>query len=408
MSLAYALPFFCDVMLYFGAVGCFGLLYYCRDALAWTPVMLLAACWLSGKLTGRGKPWLRWLPMAVAAPCLIVAGNMTGCFACLPMLVYLPLYVNNNWRAPDYDYAADRFRHSLIALALVVLLALLFQAAHWKDGLPWLFMYFTLNIALLRLLRHDDGVARSLRFRVINLGGVALVCAAGFGLSQPGIVAVIGAGWRWFLENVVLNALALIAYLIQWVLYLGARLLMWMGISGVESDAMPDINPVAGLGSELPRTAREIRALPPVVLFLLKAAGVALLATLTFLILRALSRRVARAEFSNSSEERETLDAAPGRPLQSRLRRGTENGVRQWYRRSLLMLRARGGRVSPTMNTLQILEQNAATADPEALRALREVYLPVRYGGREGGREDVRRAREAYEKLRSTLAHTQR
>ncbi len=400
MSLAYALPFFCDAMLYFGALGCLGLLYHCRDVLAWTPVMLLAACWLSGQLTGRGKPWLRWLPMAVAAPCLIVAGNTAGQLACLPMLVYLPLYVYNNRRAPDYDYAADRFRHSLIALALVVLMALLFRSEHWQDGLPWLFVYFTLNIALLRLLRHDDGVARSLRFRVINLGGVALVCAVGFALSQPGIVAVVKAGWRWFLENVVLNALALIAYLIQWVLYLGARLLMWLGMSGIESDAMPDINPVAGLGSGLPRTAREIRALPPVVLFLLKATGVALLAALAFLILRALSRRVARAEFAGASEEREALDAAEPRPRHSRLRRGAENGVRQWYRRSLLLLRGRGGRVSPTMNTLQILEQNTAAADPDALRALREVYLPVRYGGREATREDVRRAREAYERLK--------
>lgn len=400
MSLAYALPFFCDVMLYFGALGCFGLLHYCPDALAWVPVMLLAACWLSGRLTGRGKLWLRWLPMAVAAPCLIVAGNLAGRVACVPMLVYLPLYVYNNRRAPDYDYAADRFRHSLIALALVVLLALLFRAAHWKDGLPWLFMYFTLNIALLRLLRHDDGVARSLRFRVINLGGVALVCAAGFGLSQPGIVAILGAAWRWFLDNVVLNALALIAYLIQWVLYLGARLLMWMGMSGIESDAMPEINPVAGLGSELPRTAREIRALPPVVLFLLKALGVALLAALMFVILRALSRRVARVESRSGSEEREALDAAEPRPRLSRLRGGSEDGVRHWYRRSLLLLRARGGRVSPTMNTLQILEQNAATADPVALRALREVYLPVRYGGRAAAREDVQRAKEAYEKLK--------
>ena len=400
MSLAYALPFFCDVMLYFGALGCFGLLHFCRDALAWTPVMLLAACWLSGKLTGRGKPWLRWLPMAVAVPCFIVAGNLAGRVACLPMLVYLPLYVYNNRRAPDYDYAADRFRHSLIALGLVVLLSLLFRAAHWKDGLPWLFMYFTLNIALLRLLRHDDGVARSLRFRAINLGGVALVCAAGFGLSQPGIVAVVRAAWQWFLENVVLNALALIAYLIQWALYLGGRLLMWLGMSNIDGDAMPVIAPMDGPGSQLPRTAREIRALPPVVLFLLKAAGVAALAALVFVILRALSRRVARAGHTGGSEEREALDAAPDRPRLSRLRRAPEDGVRQWYRRSLLLLRTRGGRVTPTMNTLQILEQNAPGSDPDALRALREVYLPVRYGGRAAGREDVRRAREAYERLK--------
>ena len=401
MSLAYALPFFCDVMLYFGALGCFGLLYFCRDALAWTPVMLLAACWLSGKLTGRGKPWLRWLPMAVAVPCFIVAGNLAGRVACLPMLVYLPLYVYNNRRAPDYDYAADRFRHSLIALGLVVLLSLLFRAAHWKDGLPWLFMYFTLNIALLRLLRHDDGVARSLRFRAINLGGVALVCAAGFGLSQPGIVTVLRAGWQWFLDKVVLNLLALVAYIIQWTLYLISLPLSWLGVARMGNVEMPRMDPGAGYDATGPMAHVEVKALPPIVRFLIKAFGVALLAVLVFLILRALSRRVARTEIQSGTDEREALDDTdhPG-DRGPRLRRDSRDGVRQQYRRSLALIRARGGRVTRTMNTLQIQQQNSTTVDPEAMRALREIYLPVRYGNREATREDVKRAKEAVERMR--------
>ena len=61
MFLAYALPFFCEALLYFGALGCFGLLKYCRGSIFWVPVLLLAGCWLSGRLTGKGTPWwLRW------------------------------------------------------------------------------------------------------------------------------------------------------------------------------------------------------------------------------------------------------------------------------------------------------------------------------------------------------------
>ena len=56
MSLAYALTFFCDALLYYGALGCFGLLRFCRAGIYRVPLVLLAACWLSGRLTGRGKP----------------------------------------------------------------------------------------------------------------------------------------------------------------------------------------------------------------------------------------------------------------------------------------------------------------------------------------------------------------
>ena len=76
------------------------------------------------------------------------------------------------------------------------------------------------------------------------------------------------------------------------------------------------------------------------------------------------------------------------------------DGVRLWYRRALALIRARGGRVEASMNTLQIEQANQETVDPDALRALREVYLPVRYGGRAGSRGDAARARAAYERLR--------
>ena len=400
MSLAYALTFFCDAMLYYAALGCMGLLRACREDIFWVPILLLAACWLSGRLLGRGRWWLRWTPMAALPLCLVLASNLPGRILSLPMLVYLPLYIWNNRRAPDYDYAADRFRYSLIVAGLALFLSLIFHAASWKRGLPYLFLYFTLNVTLLRLLRHDDRIARSRRFRALNLGGVALVCAAGFGLSQPGIVAALGAAWRWFADNVLLNLLALVFYIVQLALYgLSWLLARFLGSGGFEPAEMPRLN--SGTEPYLPAAAEEIRALPPAVRLLLQAIGIAALAALVFVVLRALSRRMARAELSAGADERESLDAdAPPRHRAPRLRRDPEDGVRHQYRRALALVRARGGRVTPTMNTLQIQRENASAVDEDAMAALREIYLPVRYGGREATREDVARARRACEDMR--------
>lgn len=402
MALAYALSFFGDVMLYFAALGCLGLLRACAPGLACVPFLLLGACWLSRRLTDRGPAWLRWAPMAVAIPCLIAAGNWPGRAVALPMLVYLPLYVFNNRRAPDYDYAADHFRHSLIATGVVLFLATLVHAQSYRLGLPWLFLYFTVNMALLRLLRHDDAVARSRRFRLLNLAGVALVCAAGFALSQPAIIAALRIAWGWFADNVLLNLLALALYILQLALFAVSWLLAL--IPGLIPDGGLSLPPALGGdegGPNLAAAAEQARALPAWVRLAVQGAGILLLAVIVFAVLRALSRRVAREALPSGTDEREALeDEAPPAPRGRGARRDPQAGVRRCYRRALMLLKARGGRVSPTMNTLQIQRENAGVADDEALAALRELYLPARYGEKPASKEDARRAREALDRLR--------
>ena len=402
MPVAYALSFFGDVMLYFAALGCLGLLRSCAPGLFYVPFMLLGACWLSRRLTGRAPLWLRWAPMAVAIPCLLAAGNWPGRLAALPMLAYLPLYVYNNRRAPDYDYAADHFRHSLIVAGGTLFLAVLVQAQSYRRGLPWLFLYFTVNMALLRLLRHDDAVARSRRFRVLNLAGVALVCAAGFALSQPAIIAALRVAWAWFADNVILNLLALLLYGLQLILFGVSWLLALVpGLipkGGVSLPAMPGSEDG---GPNLAAAAEQARALPEWVRLVVQGAGFLLLAAAVFAVLRVLSRRVAREALPSGTDEREALeDEAPPAPRGMLARRDPQAGVRRCYRRALMLIRARGGKVAPAMNTLQIQRENAGLADEAAMAALREVYLPARYGEKPASREDVRRAREALERLR--------
>jgi hypothetical protein len=65
-----------------------------------------------------------------------------------------------------------------------------------------------------------------------------------------------------------------------------------------------------------------------------------------------------------------------------------------------MALRAKGGHITPTMNTLQIQRDNGHIADPEALDSLRNVYLPVRYGGYRPTLQDQKLARAAVERIR--------
>ncbi len=399
MPLAYALTYFCDTMLYLAALGFFGGLRARGSAFYFVPVLLTVGCWLCGRCMKREK--LRWSGLAVIIPCLFLAASAGSVVAAIPMMVYLPLYVANNRFAPDYYYASERFRYSLIVVGIILIFSMAVRAQSWKLGLPFLLLYVSLSITLLRLLRHDDRMAKSRRFRILNLAEVVLVCAVGFAASQPEILRILRAAWLWFAEHVLLNLAALILYVIQWVMFAVAWLLNRIfGDMGMDMEGMPALNPVEPAQSGLAQAADSVQALPLLLRLAIQGIGIAVVAVFGFMLLRALSGRIGRIEQVGGNDHREALDDDAS-PRGGRLRsRDRVDGVRRQYRQALMLLRARHGRVSPTMNTLQIQQENGHIADPTALEALRDVYIPVRYGGYRPTQQDQKAAKAAVERIR--------
>ena len=118
------------------------------------------------------------------------------------------------------------------------------------------------------------------------------------------------------------------------------------------------------------------------------------------MLLRALSGRIGRIEHVGGNDDREALGANES-PRGARHRsRDRVDGVRRQYRQALMVLRAREGHISPTMNTLQIQQENGHIADLNALETLRNVYLPVRYGRHRPTPLDQKQAKAAVERIR--------
>ena len=398
MSILYGLPLLCDVLLYFAALGLVGLLGGLPDFIFWTPMALFLGCALSGRLLEKGR-W-RWLGLAAALPCLLTASGWGMRLAILIPTVYMGLYIANNRRPPDYYDTAERFRYSLIPLGITVLLALMFQSPSWTRGLVYLMMYFALSVTMLRMLRHDIQVARSPRFRIMNLMSVAGVCAVGYGLSRPEAVAVMRRVWRLFADYILLNILRLVGYAFELVFYLLSWLVMALGITpNTDVPQLPQMN----LGEDVPleyAERAELSPVHPVVRALLLLTGIILAAVIVYLLLRLLSRRISRTEERNVTDVRETLPDETVSGGRRPRRRGGAEGVRYYYRKALLLIRAREGRVTPCMNTLQIEEENAAQFDAEAMKELRRLYLPARYGEGGANADAARLARAAYERMK--------
>lgn len=403
MSLLYAISWLSDAMLYFGVLGWLGALGGGPDWLIGVPLLLAASCALGFRFRDRKRLWL--VPPAAAVIAVMAAlGRISTRLLCLPPAVYLFLYMQANRTVADYYYAAERFRYTLLALPVAAFLAVTTQSSNWGQGLPYLFAYFALYIFLLRMLRADDSAVRSRRFRLMNIVSIGAVCAASFALSQPAVLAVLGVAWRFFANRILAVAAGALLYTIEWVLYI----LLWLLSRILPLDdggiAFPQFANMNSLEEAYLPPEQGGAAMHPVARVLLLVIGGALLAALVLVILRALARQMGRVGGSEEGDERESLreeDALPAAPP-FRARGGDPSqGVRYYYLRHLRHLKARGGDVRPTMNTLQLRDANAGSFDPGALDDLRALYLPVRYDGRPAGPEDVRRAREACERVRS-------
>ena len=403
MSLLYAMSWLCDAMLYFGALGCIGLLWAAPGWLFIAPLAMAAGCALGFRLLPRKRLWI--IPPALAVLGVMAAlRRVPMCLLCLPPAVYLFLYMLENRAVTDYYYAAQRFRYSLIALAAAMFLASFVRANSWQRGLPFLFAYFSLTIFLLRMLRADDSAVRSRRFRLMNILSISLVCAAGFALSQPAVVALLGTLWRFAANRILAPVASVLLYGIAWVLFGLAWLLAHIFPWEDAPMTMPEFQSMNTLEEAYLPPEQGGAVVNPVARALLIVVGGAMLAAFTLMLLRALARQMARAGGSEREDERESLDSAPhaAETPRPRLRRGDPaEGIRYCYLRHLRTMKARGGKVLPTMNTLQLRNANAADFDAAAMDELRALYLPVRYDGRRAEPADLRRAKEACERLQA-------
>ena len=402
MSLLYAMAWLCDAMLYFAAMGCVGALGGAPEWLFVIPLLMAAGCALGFRFRDRGRRWLV-PPLAAVICAMALLKGIPLRLLCLPPAVYLFLYMRENRGVTDYYYAAERFRYALVVLAGAMFLASMIQSSHWTQGLPYLFAFLSLTIFRLRMLRADDSAMRSRRFRLMNLVSICAVCAASFALSQPAVLAALGAAWRFIADNILTVAASALLYAIGWVLYAVAWLLSQL-LPGEDGPLMlPEYQAMGTLEEAYLPPEQGGMVINPVARALLIAVGCALLASIVLLILRALARQMARAGGSEAEDERESLVREDNAPPAPRLRPrsgDTGEGVRYYYLRQLRFMKARGGSVLPNMNTRQLRDANAGGFDPEALDELRSLYLPVRYDGRAAGPGEVRHAREAWERLR--------
>ena len=404
MSFAYALKVLCDVTYYFAVASTIGVAAGQTGLVPMTPLILTLCAFGYHFLSTKTEKWYKYLPVLGVPLIFLFTGSRADVVVSVPAALYTCWYVWKRPYTPGHSTAISNFLMCLKILPFPVVLAFL---AGDKAGIrdvviPYFFMFLVLSVMLLRMLRHDAATMAQTRFKVLNLSGIAAVCAAGWLLSS---------GWMlWFFRLVGTGVAQYILKPVFMLLLYFASGIMWVVMaifSGFEFDT--DALDLSELAQNMD-FGKDIRQLVEQdggeVLtegvwwdyFVIALAVVAMIAA-AFIIFRLLSRSGRREETNTFADEREIVEKKPEEQPELR---GNREKVRSYYRKFLKLCGQKGFEVTEYQDSKEIEMGTIYLFGNPAQSELRDVYVRARYSSAEVSDFDVEVAKDCYKRLKKS------
>ena len=125
-----------------------------------------------------GFPILRFIPIAIAGSCIIIAGNTASALALIPPVIYMLYICVRRLFRPEYYHTVNSFMPLFALLGITGVIFLLFGG--W-DILatyagPYIIIYLLGMILLMRMLRHSEETMKQPPFLIMNGVSIAGVC----------------------------------------------------------------------------------------------------------------------------------------------------------------------------------------------------------------------------------------
>jgi len=404
MSFAYALKVLCDVTYYFAIASIIGVAAGQTGMVPMTPLILTLCAFGYHYLSTKTKKWYKYLPVLGVPLIFLFTGSKADAVLSVPAAVYACWYMWKRPYTPGHATALSNFFMCLKILPFPVVLAFLVgNKAGVRDVvIPYFFMFLVLSVMLLRMLRHDAATMAQTRFKVLNLSGIAAVCAAGWLLSSGWMLwffRLVGTGIAQYILKPVFSLLLYIVSGIMWVV---------MAIfSGFEFDMEGlDLSELAqnmDFGSDIRQLVEQDggKALTEGVwwdYFVIALAVVALIAA-AFVIFRLLSRSSKHEDTNTFADEREIVAEGAG---ENRDMRENREKVRNYYRKFLKLCGQRGFEVTEYQDSKDIEMGTVYLFGTPARSELRDVYVRARYSSAEVTDFDVEDAKDCYKRLKKS------
>lgn len=317
------------------------------------------------------------------------------------------VWVRLNWKQRDFMKALrDHFSLQIKLLAVLTPVELFLMGLdQWtKSNAPMMVLFIVVGILALKTGRISEGSqGKGVFWIVCGLEMLMVVAAVSVFSSDAftgGILTLLGKGYQVLILPIVLFLLQGMIAVLEFI---------WPYVMAVfsqhEVKFQAEENLTIGSGEfdlELKQAERVAGA------DVLKAMGIIIAIALVVLFLWYLYRK-----FSNVSSERErrvmgTVSYSSLSPAETQNEKkslfGGERNVRHYYRKFMELCKKQGGWKQGIVTTGHIHETaKDYWSDEESLKKLRGLYLDVRYGGRQDGAEEKKRAKEIYKSLKVQL-----
>ena len=396
MYLLYALKIIADVAFYFAFANFLATALFSVPegvALYSIPVFALSgglAFYLHVKTEGK---LIRFLPLLLMAVNFIwIPVHIPGYIMLLFPTAYIIYITATSGKHPErfqYHIVFLWFLRIYIPIAVFTMMLSGIRDYMQFQSLPFAVIFFITSVAYMRLARHDDNVLNEWKFKVMNFVSIGLVFITGLVLGSRQLLDFVQqlftAVFRGVFYPLLISLFNLLGRGINWL----------MGLFGEIELPPPSDMPEEDI--EIAEEWLPMHEISPGENFHIALVVVVIVLTIAFmawLINMLINSRTPHIAESGVLQRYSSLGK---RATSERVR----NPIRKVYLR-FLRLCVRRGIPEQSYFTSRDYEKRATrlfTLNEEA-RALRELYLPIRYGRKTPAREDVTAAKDLYKKIR--------
>ena len=361
------------------------------------PVFVLVA-FLGAFLTERGR--IKYITLALLVLCFfIVPMHPANVLMLIPACIYMALALLRPNQGTSHHAYLVVFKTFAKLFIPYLLIALLFgqQAAVENGSVLFAMTFLASAVVLLRILRHDDEVINERRFRLLNIIYISGAVVIGPILSINDFIVLRTLG-RLYTDIIVPAFVFLVSGIFNLVNALLQNLYLWNPPEEEAGEVLDmfgvfDAWEEAGAGI----WARVVGYIVYVIIILVALAA---LLGIVLLIIRKVRAMLARTEqtLPGYSESRTAIGAVSAPSAQKR--RGRQpNQVREIYRKFLNLCERRDMDIKPFMTSHDIADAATEHFSQPQLKALRDIYIKVRYADADYTKEDIKQAKDIYSAL---------
>ena len=389
-----------EISLYFTFAQFVGAIAGVSGSLLRSALLLTLTGTVGRAIDRSGRPWLRWLALALLIPTFYLTKSWLDVLLLLiPTAYVIAMLLRHLGDASYYEYQHQYITGVKLQCVAGVLLLMSWQHPVVADRvLPYVFCYLVGGVLALRLLRHCDDMIGSRRLWLNNMVSVLALCAAGLLLTSEAAGRLALGALKLFFEGIIYPILSLFTWLMSLVMYA-----LWSVVSkidfGENGEGMEALTNFARENSEMLQQQGEINTVPTDVL--IGALLVAIFAALAFMMVRFLKKSTEQRQ-NAIHEVRSRIDGVVSNPKVGLLDRGPRARVRAIYRKFISLCIGAGARIQRT-DTTEDIERiaQAVLLSPPRTKDLQQIYRKARYSAAEITEADVSEAKAAYQAAKS-------